>query len=139
MVAPVLPSLTDDEDTLDRLLGQIAAAGATGVTVLPLHLRPGAFEWYFSWLEQHRRDLLPLYRVLYANGPDVPDWYDRKLRRRVEPLLLRHGLDTRQIRRPDSSLAEGDFPAGLAMERTERSDTAVPSEKHGRDDEPALF
>lgn len=136
MVAPVLPSLTDDEDTLDRLLGQIAAAGATGVTVLPLHLRPGAFEWYFSWLEQHRRDLLPLYRVLYANGPNVPDWYSRKLHRRVEPLLRRHGLDTRQIRRPDSSLADGDFPAGLAMDSADR---AVPSEKHGRDDEPALF
>lgn len=139
MVAPVLPSLTDDEDTLDRLLGQIAAAGATGVTVLPLHLRPGAFEWYFSWLEQHRRDLLPLYRVLYANGPNVPDWYSRKLHRRVEPLLRRHGLDTRQIRRPDSSLADGDFPAGLAMDSADRADRAVPSEKHGRDDEPALF
>jgi hypothetical protein len=87
------------------------------VTVLPLHLRPGAFEWYFSWLEQHRRDLLPLYRVLYANGPNVPDWYSRKLHRRVDPLLRRHGLDTRQIRAPDSS----------------------PAEDPGPDDEPALF
>jgi hypothetical protein len=104
--------------------------------VLPLHLRPGAFEWYFSWLEQHRPDLLPLYRVLYANGSNVPDWYSRKLHQRVEPLLHRYGLDTRQIRRPDSSLAEGDFPAGLAMEKPgsqRRSDDET------ADDAPALF
>ena len=39
MVAPVLPRLTDSAEHLDDLLGQIAAAGATGVTVFGLHLR----------------------------------------------------------------------------------------------------
>jgi len=135
MVAPVLPSLTDDEDTLDRLLGQIADAGATGVTVLPLHLRPGAFEWHFGWLERERPDLLPLYRVLYANGADVPEWYSRKLHRRVEPLLRRHGLDSRQLRRPDASLAEPDFPAGLAI----TAGTGRHDDVDGPDDDPALF
>ena len=42
MVAPVLPWLTDSTDHLRRLLDAIADAGATGVTVIPLHLRPGA-------------------------------------------------------------------------------------------------
>src|ERR1700742_1214122 len=40
-VAPVLPMLTDSVAQLDQLLAAIADAGATGVTVLPLHLRPG--------------------------------------------------------------------------------------------------
>jgi len=142
MVAPVLPALTDDEETLDRLLGQIAAAGASGVTVLPLHLRPGAFEWYFAWLEQHRPDLLPLYRVLYANGANVPEWYSRKLQQRVVPMLRKHRLDSRQIRRPDSSLADGVFPTGLVLERFDRlnptpSDSAA--DEPTPDDEPALF
>lgn len=140
MVAPVLPSLTDDEETLDRLLGQIAAAGATGVTVLPLHLRPGAFEWYFRWLERERRDLLPLYRVLYANGATVPEWYSRKLHRRVEPLLHKYGLDSRQIRRPDASLAEPEFPAGLAMAAAEGpGGSSSADDEAAPDDEPALF
>ena len=39
MVAPVLPQLTDSVEQLDALLGQIAAAGATGVTAFGLHLR----------------------------------------------------------------------------------------------------
>jgi DNA repair photolyase len=40
-LAPVLPGLTDGTAELDAALGAVAAAGATGVTVIPLHLRPG--------------------------------------------------------------------------------------------------
>lgn len=40
MVAPVLPHLTDPTEHLDHLLGRIAAAGATSVTVLGLVLSP---------------------------------------------------------------------------------------------------
>lgn len=54
MVAPVLPWLTDSTDDLDALLGCIAAAGASGATVLPLHLRPGAREWYLGWVRRER-------------------------------------------------------------------------------------
>ncbi len=133
MVAPVLPQLTDDDETLDLLLGQIADAGATGVTVLPLHLRPGAFEWYFGWLERERPDLLPLYRVLYANGANVADWYRRKLDLRVRPLLERHGLAGGQVRRLDPDLADGQFPTGLRMDWDEPEYEAPPA------DEPALF
>ncbi|MEU6642913.1 intein-containing Rv2578c family radical SAM protein [Saccharomonospora sp. NPDC046836] len=43
-VAPVLPGLTDSVEALDGLLAAVAEAGATGVTVIPLHLRPGARE-----------------------------------------------------------------------------------------------
>ena len=49
-LAPVLPGLTDGVADLDAALGAIAAAGATGVTVIPLHLRPGAREWFMAWL-----------------------------------------------------------------------------------------
>lgn len=47
LVAPVLPMLTDRDEDLDRLLGQIAAAGATRASVMALHLRPGAREWFW--------------------------------------------------------------------------------------------
>lgn len=46
MVAPVLPQLTDSGEHLDQLLGQIAAAGATGVTVFGLHLRGSTRGWF---------------------------------------------------------------------------------------------
>src|SRR6201995_3330055 len=50
MVAPVLPYLTDSVEHHDDLLRQIAAAGATGVTVFGLHLRGSTRGWFMSWL-----------------------------------------------------------------------------------------
>ena len=94
-VAPVLPKLTDSEEQLDALLASIAEAGATGVTVLPLHLRPGAREWFARWLVRERPDLVADYRGLYARGSYVDARYRRWLGARIEPLLRRHGLDAR--------------------------------------------
>jgi len=92
MVAPVLPCLTDGEDRLDALLGEIAAAGATGVTVLALHLRPGAREWYRAWLAREHPDLVPRYDRIYARGSYADRGYRAWLARRVGPLVRRHGL-----------------------------------------------
>jgi DNA repair photolyase len=92
MVAPVLPWLTDSADALEPLLGELADAGATGVTVLPLHLRPGARDWYLGWLAQHRPDLVARYRRLYGRGSYVGAEYRHELRERVQPLLRRYGF-----------------------------------------------
>ena len=47
---PCCPASRTAPPHLDAALGAIAAAGATGVTVIPLHLRPGAREWFMAWL-----------------------------------------------------------------------------------------
>ena len=99
MVAPVLPWLTDSVEALERLLAALADAGASGVTVLPLHLRPGAREWYLGWLDEHRPDLVGRYRRLYGRGSYVDAEYRAELRERVQPLLRRYGFaraDTRE-------------------------------------------
>ncbi len=92
MVAPVLPGLTDGEDQLDVLLGEIAAAGAGGVTVLALHLRPGAREWYRAWLAREHPELVSRYDTIYARGSNADRGYRAWLARRVGPLVRRHGL-----------------------------------------------
>ena len=94
MVAPVLPWITDSRAVLERLLGDIADAGAAGATVLPLHLRHGAREWFFAWLERHRPGLVGKYRALYGGDAYVPEWYEQRLRARVTPLLRRYGLES---------------------------------------------
>ncbi|MEU4742963.1 intein-containing Rv2578c family radical SAM protein [Actinosynnema sp. NPDC023658] len=94
-IAPVLPKLTDSEEQLDALLASVAATGATGVTVLPLHLRPGAREWFARWLVRERPDLADDYRRLYARGSYVDARYRRWLAARIGPLLARHGLEAR--------------------------------------------
>jgi DNA repair photolyase len=92
-LAPVLPGLTDGVAELDAALGAIAAAGATGVTVIPLHLRPGAREWFMAWLSREHPDLVPRYQQLYARRAYVPAEYRTWLAHRVAPLLAKHGLD----------------------------------------------
>ncbi len=94
-LAPVLPGLTDRRGDLDAALEAIAAAGATGVTVVPLHLRPGAREWFSAWLAREHPALVGRYRQLYRGGAYVPAEYRAWLAGRVAPLLRRHGLDGR--------------------------------------------
>ncbi len=92
MVAPVLPLLTDSAEALDALLGRIAAAGATGASVLALHLRPGTREWFLAWLTREYPALVEPYGRLYRRGAYVDPDYRRALGERVAPLLRRHGL-----------------------------------------------
>lgn len=121
-LAPVLPGLTDDEASLDAALAAIAAAGATGVTVIPLHLRPGAREWFMAWLRAAHPELVPRYERMYARRAYVSAEYRTWLAERVAPLLARHGLDRQSggtARGADGSLVTGvpgdeevGFPAG---------------------------
>ncbi|MCO1658733.1 intein-containing Rv2578c family radical SAM protein [Pseudonocardia humida] len=94
MVAPVLPLLTDSPEALDALLARIAAAGASGATVMALHLRPGTREWFTAWLAREHPALVPRYERLYRRGAYVDPAYRRALAERVAPLLRRHGLVT---------------------------------------------
>ncbi|HEX2804909.1 MAG TPA: Rv2578c family radical SAM protein [Kineosporiaceae bacterium] len=129
MLAPVLPWLTDAHEILDDALARIAAAGATGVTALPLHLRPGAREWFFAWLGRHRPDLVPRYRSLYQGRAYVPREYREWLGTRVRPLLVRHGLAPSSGVRGLPGDDEGEFPAGSLPEV--RSGRAPASAKAG--------
>jgi len=113
-MAPVLPHLTDGVDQIDAALGQLAEAGATGVTVLALHLRPGAREWFMTWLGRERPDLVPAYRRLYGRGAYVPAEYREQLSSRVAPLLARHGLPRSGggVPRGVAGGGQGAFPRG---------------------------
>ncbi|TFV85863.1 Rv2578c family radical SAM protein [Blastococcus sp. CT_GayMR16] len=117
-MAPVLPGLTDGVEELDAAIGAVAAAGATGLTVIPLHLRPGARQWFMAWLGRAHPDLVPRYEQLYARRAYVPAEYRTWLSQRVAPLLGAHGLDrqkggaARQIATGVPGDEEVGFPAG---------------------------
>lgn len=92
LVAPVLPWLTDSPAQLDEMFGTLAEAGATSASAMALHLRPGAREWFFGWLERERPDLVQRYDELYAGGAYAAGWYRNGLRARVRPYLVKHGF-----------------------------------------------
>ncbi|MCU1698301.1 MAG: Radical superfamily protein [Mycobacterium sp.] len=96
MVAPVLPALTDSREHLDGLLGQIAAAGATSVTVFGLHLRGATRGWFMAWLADAHPELVSTYRELYRRGAYLPASYREMLHRRAAPLVAKHGLNRDQ-------------------------------------------
>ncbi|WP_432942228.1 Rv2578c family radical SAM protein [Kribbella sp. CA-253562] len=92
MVAPVLPWLTDSAEQLDHLFAELAAAGATGVTTLVLHLRPGVKPWFMSWLAEERPDLVKRYEDLYSRGSNAAPSYLKAFEVKVRPLLEKHGF-----------------------------------------------
>ena len=92
MVAPVLPWLTDSEEQLDHLFGELAEAGATGVTTLVLHLRAGVKEWFMGWLAHERPDLVKRYDELYSRGSNASPSFRNAFEDKVRPLLDKHGF-----------------------------------------------
>ncbi len=72
--------------------GQIAGAGATGVTVFGLHLRGSTRGWFMSWLARTHPQLVGQYRELYRRGAYLPPHYREQLQERVRPLVVKHAL-----------------------------------------------
>lgn len=102
LMAPILPGLTDTDSAIEETVSAIADAKAASLTPLPLHLRPGAREWYGQWLAREHPSLVPHYRKLYGRGSYLPKSYQRELIDRVMAAADRHGLGHREraVRRP---------------------------------------
>lgn len=112
LMAPILPGLSDDDESIEATVAAIAAAGAASVTPMALHLRPGAREWYARWLAREFPHLVPRYRQLYRAGAYAPQAYQRELTARVRMAARRHGLhggergDSRRLPEPLPAEAE---------------------------------
>ncbi|OEJ41756.1 radical SAM protein [Streptomyces agglomeratus] len=92
LMAPVIPFLGDSPDQLRATVRAIAVSGATSVTPLVLHLRPGAREWFMAWLGKHHPHLVRRYERLYAEGAYAPKWYQRRITRQVHELATEFGI-----------------------------------------------
>jgi DNA repair photolyase len=65
MLAPILPGISDHPEQLRAVIEAAFDAGATHVSPILLHLRPGVKEEYMEWLEQTYPELVPRYMSLY--------------------------------------------------------------------------
>ncbi|WKU47741.1 Rv2578c family radical SAM protein [Streptomyces sp. VNUA116] len=92
LMAPVIPFLGDSPEQLRATVRAVAAAGATSVTPLALHLRPGAREWYMAWLARHHPHLVRRYETMYAGGAYAPKWYQRRITRQVHEYAAEFGI-----------------------------------------------
>lgn len=92
LMAPVVPFLGDRPEQLRATVRAIAEAGASSVTPLVLHLRPGAREWFMRWLRHHHPGLVGRYERMYADGAYAPTWYQRRITRQVHELAAEFGI-----------------------------------------------
>lgn len=91
-MAPVIPFLGDSPEQLRATVRAVAESGATSVTPLVLHLRPGAREWFTAWLGEHHPHLVERYERMYAGGSYAPTWYQRMITRQVHELAAEFGI-----------------------------------------------
>ncbi|MFJ8928798.1 Rv2578c family radical SAM protein [Streptomyces sp. NPDC102364] len=119
LMAPVIPFLGDHPDQLRATVRAIAQAGATSVTPLVLHLRPGAREWFMGWLAQHHPHLVRRYERLYAEGAYAPKWYQRRVTRQVHELAEEFGIGPSRAAAPRRIPAREESPEAAASEPTQ--------------------
>ena len=89
---PVLPMITDSEESLDAVACAARQAGAQYFLGGPLFLMPSAQKVFFPFLEKRFPKLLGPYRKFYANSAYLGPAYKARLAERVARIRERHGL-----------------------------------------------
>jgi len=109
---PILPMITDSEESLDALAAAAREAGAEYFGGGPLFLMPCARKIFFPFLERHFPKLAGPYRKLYANSAYLGPGYKAHLREVVARVRERHGLGSAPVEyRPE--LWEGEEQGSL--------------------------
>ena len=111
MAMPILPWLTDSEESLDSLCAALSRAGATGVSAGALYLRPGTREWFMAWLAREHPSLVGRYQHLYGTGAYAATEYRQWLAVRVNEAKVRHGFAARGFVH-DPRHEEAQYPQG---------------------------
>jgi DNA repair photolyase len=90
LMAPILPGISDRPDQLREVVGAAIDAGATHVSPIMLHLRPGVREEFLPWLEQEHPDLVERYLQMYRQ-PYGPKAMRESLGRQVSSIVSAAG------------------------------------------------
>jgi DNA repair photolyase len=115
LMGPVVPFLSDSPSQLAATVRQAAEAGATHVSPIVLHLRPGAREWFLAWLAEHHPSLVPRYRGLYGSRAYAPRNYQERIAEQVRELAQRYRVGRRRVA-PARPAWRGSSPAAAARQ-----------------------
>ena len=99
LMAPILPGITDHPDQLRAVASAAIEAGATHVSPILLHLRPGVREEFMPWLAEAYPDLVERYEAMYRKPYASPD--DRKALGRTVGRIVDDLGGVRHRDRPD--------------------------------------
>jgi DNA repair photolyase len=104
LMAPVLPGITDHPRMLRQVVAAALDAGATHVSPILLHLRPGVRDVFMEWLQDAYPDLVDRYGELYTRPYGTPA-ARRELGRRVGSIVRSMGGITAESPAPRWSRA----------------------------------
>jgi DNA repair photolyase len=91
-LAPVLPGITDDEPSLDELLGRVAGAGVRHMFTNVLFLRSPTKEKFLRWLDVEFPAYVEAYTRAYAERVYLRGRYRDRIEARVRDLKEKHGF-----------------------------------------------
>lgn len=111
MLAPIMPGINDDAEQLAELVDAAAAAGATHITPIVLHLRAGVRELFLPWLRDSYPHLVDRYSALYRTGLASERYREEVaafVRQRRTAAWRRHGRPRRRAVRDGGARARAE-------------------------------
>src|SRR4030081_831553 len=87
---PVLPGISDSEDSLDAAARAASEAGATAFRHRPLKIDHEIRDHYMGFLAAEFPTLVPRYEALYGNSVHPGEDYERELEKRVTRVRTRY-------------------------------------------------
>ena len=89
---PLMPGINDDEEGLNELFTAAAKAGARNVVSNPIYMKGKSRDHFFAWLEREFKELLPLYRHLFAKRDYLDDSARERALAGFRRLRMQHGF-----------------------------------------------
>jgi DNA repair photolyase len=136
LMAPILPGISDSPEQLRAVVRAAAEAGASHLTPITLHLRPGVKEEFMPWLEESYPELVAGYRRLYR-GSNAPKAVREQISQQVRVEKRRH----RSFASPATPATARRFPDRLSRGSTaldaQNGPSAAPDPKPRDSPDPA--
>ena len=101
LAAPILPGLSDSEESLDAVASAAAKSGATFFSTRPLKLDPSVKPHYFAFLSENFPALLPSTETRFAERVNPERIYTDALEERARRARSRYHFEERPFRRPE--------------------------------------
>ena len=114
LCSPLLPGITDDEASVDRVAAAAKAADASFFAGEPLFLKSCSRSTYLSFVREHFPALEAEYATRFAHADFAAQPYRREMAEMVQRVCVRHGLTRRSF---DALLTRDVGLAGRLGER----------------------
>jgi DNA repair photolyase len=113
--APVIPGITDSEESLEELVAATRQAGGKNIFANPLFLKPCSAAVFLPFLEKEFPHLVEDYRQRYAERAFLSAAYHRRIGKLIAGLREKHGIHYEREPQPKRSQVRGESNSQLSL------------------------